>query len=308
MHPVTTHCCVCSQAGSGAQSTFQRVPALSFDGSPFKQWSESVDTILTRGRDLVWIFSGKLHTHDKLIREQMHKLKWEFKPIALMYDTKSMKDAGHIRRQRGMANASATENIYLAWKGSIPKDLAKSRLYVDKGSLTYVDYMSRVPVAQLSELMMVPRIVKEMTLAWSVPGGVSPGEEGGSENSDGSEAAVEDDIDEEAKKSRKYSKRHSGRALMRKISSEETVWFPLDNAPMLMRELVHETNPRWVLHGTPASGVGIVGLLTHGCTVVGCCHDADHAGTLRSLVQQRVAEEFLTVGSALAITGSVRYM
>jgi hypothetical protein len=37
---------------------------------------------------------------------------------------------------------------------------------------------------------------------------------------------------------------------MRQVSAEETIWFPLDNNPLVIRELCHETKPRWVLYGT----------------------------------------------------------
>ena len=52
------------------------------------------------------------------------------------------------------------------------------------------------------------------------------------------------------------------RRLYRRASEEEVVWFPHDNHPDLLKELVWESgNPRWVLHGTPASGASILGCL-----------------------------------------------
>jgi hypothetical protein len=52
----------------------------------------------------------------------------------------------------------------------------------------------------------------------------------------------------------------------------------LDNAPELMQELAHESGARWAVHGTPASGVGIVGLLRAGLTVFAIARDKEHVG------------------------------
>ena len=47
------------------------------------------------------------------------------------------------------------------------------------------------------------------------------------------------------------------------------MWFTHDNHPDLLKELVWEAgNPCWVLHGTPASGAGVLGCLEMG----GQCH------------------------------------
>ena len=55
------------------------------------------------------------------------------------------------------------------------------------------------------------------------------------------------------------------------------VWFPHDNHPDLLKELAWESgNPRWVLHGTPASGAGVMGLMEMGTSVVACCEDPHH--------------------------------
>ena len=157
-----------STTGEGSKhSLFQRLPAMTPESGVFKNWAESIDPILSPGNDFAWIFSGKVTSHEKIIRDQLAKLRWEYKTFTLLYDVKQMKDAGHIRRQRGIGNAGASELVFLAWKGSFPKGMAKTRLYVDKGSSTYVDYMMKVPVATASELMLVPKVVCEDTLTWS---------------------------------------------------------------------------------------------------------------------------------------------
>ena len=53
------------------------------------------------------------------------------------------------------------------------------------------------------------------------------------------------------------------RRLYRQTTGESVVWFPHDNHPDLLKELVWESgSPRWVLHGTPASGAGIIAWFT----------------------------------------------
>jgi len=260
---------------------------------------KAVNAIMVKNRDLAWVFGGKVLSHERVFRDIFKTVKWECNVFYLLYDSKAMRDAGYYKRMRGVGNAGATELLFLCWKGQLPKDLAKNRLFVDKGSPTYVDYMTRVPVALPHEMMTVPRDVKEATLAWGVSASV--------ENFENEEQSDDDDADEQdaedpSAQTRKYAKRNCNRALMRQVSNQDTIWFPLDNSPLLMRELVHETNPRWVIHGTPASGVGLMGILHHGCTVVAWCRDEAHATTLREHVKMRVAEEFMQHTSALCVT------
>ena len=72
------------------------------------------------------------------------------------------------------------------------------------------------------------------------------------------------------------------------------VWFPHDNHPDLLKELVWETgSPRWVLHGTPASGAGIIGCLEAGVSVIALCEDAHHETHLSRVVMERAVEAML---------------
>ena len=74
-------------------------------------------------------------------------------------------------------------------------------------------------------------------------------------------------------------------------------WFPLDNTPDLLRELVWEcggNTVRWVLHGTPASGAGVIGCLEMGCSVVCLCEDAHHKGNFEIALKERAVERLIT--------------
>ena len=84
------------------------------------------------------------------------------------------------------------------------------------------------------------------------------------------------------------------RRLYRKASDESVVWIPHDNHPDLLKELVWESSsPRWVLHGTPASGAGIMGCLEAGVSVIALCEDTHHETHLSKTVRGRAVEAML---------------
>ena len=129
---------------------------------------------------------------------------------------------------------------------------------------------------------------------WSANADTSREDDGAS----GEGSGREDDVLEEPR--RKYPKRGAGRALFRQMSADQVVWFPLDNSPALMRELAHEAQARWAVHGTPASGVGVLGLICAGLTVLAIAKDKAHAEQLYQCVLQRVSQELCTPSSPLA--------
>ena len=83
--------------------------------------------------------------------------------------------------------------------------MAKTRLHVDKGSPTYLDFMAKVPVANFNDLMRVSRSVKDATQSWSV----------GAADTMGEEESASSGGEEIKEPKRKYAKRGSGRALFR---------------------------------------------------------------------------------------------
>ena len=86
------------------------------------------------------------------------------------------------------------------------------------------------------------------------------------------------------------------RKLYRHATGEEVEWFPLDNAPDLLRELVWECgghHVRWILHGTPASGAGVIGCLEMGSSVVCLCDDAHHKENFEKALKERAVERML---------------
>lgn len=89
---------------------------------------------------------------------------------------------------------------------------------------------------------------------------------------------------------KKYARRGSGRALLRNHSNDEVVWHPHDMSPSLMREIVHMTMAGWVLLPTPGAGNMVLGALYNGVTSVAVCQDARIEETLRSCLQDKIAQ------------------
>ena len=86
------------------------------------------------------------------------------------------------------------------------------------------------------------------------------------------------------------------RKLYRPATGTEIVWFPHDNAPELLKECVWESDVddlRWVLHGTPAGGAGVAGVLETGASVVCLCEDTHHKTHFQQFLRERCVEALL---------------
>ena len=84
------------------------------------------------------------------------------------------------------------------------------------------------------------------------------------------------------------------RMLYKQVEGTKAPWFPHDNDPELLRELIHEAGtPRWVFHGTPASGAGVHGCMEASCSVVLLCFDEHHRTELRKAMVQRSVEHMV---------------
>ena len=167
-----------------------------------------------------------------------------------------------------MANSKTYEKAILCWKGKFPGGVPKDRQYVDVGSALYVDTMLKVPVLHLKDLTYVDKSVLGENLKTMC--GLS--DEVAAEDLG---VAAEEPVADSAASVKPLQEHVKKRRLYRTATDESVVWFPHDNHPDLLKELVWESgSPRWVLHGTPASGAGILGCLeTWGqrhCSVRGC--------------------------------------
>ena len=199
---------------------------------------------------------------------------------------------------RGLANSKTCEKAFLCWKGPIPKNMPKERQYVDAGTALYINSMLKVPVLAPKDLTFVDREV--LATSMKSMGGMQEVAASAAGDMDdpmdldpvAASAALEDgqagsdSLVQHVKKRRLY--RHA--------TGEEVEWFPLDNAPDLLRELVWEGGGnivRWVLHGTPASGSGVIGCLEMGCSVVCLCEDTHHAENFQKALNERAVERML---------------
>jgi hypothetical protein len=234
----TKNACIAKiYAGAGGkksrQNWWQRVPA--FVLSDFQLWAKAQDALLTLGEDMVWVFSGKLRSTERILEAEFQRLKWESKPLTLVYDPRTMRHMYWVR-ERGMGNAGMSEVLFCCWKGRVPRCFPSNCMHVDAGAPVYYDVMQRAQVASESELLLGSPADRDLLLAL-----LGADSAGGDEEADAEEDAAEEPDGKSPASKRKYAKRHSGRALCRVSSSDQVPLFPLDNSPRLMKEIAHES-------------------------------------------------------------------
>ena len=219
----------------------------------------------------------------------------------MCYNTKQMMQYGHFKRQRGVANSRSHELLFMCYKGRLPKQLAKSRFYVDAGSPMFSEVVRNVPVLAQKNHALVTRDIRETSLQTMT--GVDVSEV---EAQDPESQGIPTLEDEEAATAGAEAARAGTtpqksiltavkkRKLYRQLSGTEVPWFPHDNDFELLKELCHEAGrPRWVYFGTPAGGAGIHGCIEMGCSVLGLCFDEHHRKHLGTFLVQRAVEAML---------------
>ena len=192
---------------------------------------------------------------------------------------------------RGVANSKTYEKAILCWKGKFPSGLPNDRQYVDAGSELYVDAMLKVPVLHPKDLTYVDASVLAESLKTMC----------GLSDADEEEATPEEPEEAASAASMRPLQEHvKKRRLYRTATDESVVWFPHDNHPDLLKEFVWESgSPRWVLHGTPASGAGIIGCFETGASVVALCEDTHHQKHLEIALRERAVEAMLSGSSRI---------
>ncbi|MDA8584013.1 hypothetical protein N9L68_07250 [bacterium] len=162
---------------------------------------------------------------------------------------------------------------------------------MDAGSNTYEGPMVKVLVLHPKDLTNTEKTVIEQSLKSMI--GLYEEHQDVAESQVADSAAdlqVVDSADQERSLQGDVKKRR----LYQRTSDESMVWFPHDNHPDLLKEFVWESgNPRRVLHGTPASGAGILGCLEAGVSVIALCEDIHHETTLSVAVKERCVEAML---------------
>ena len=156
---------------------------------------------------------------------------------------------------------------------------------MDAGSELYVDTMLKVPVLHPKDLTYVDASVLAESLKTMC----------GLSDADEEEATPEEPEEAASAASMRPLQEHvKKRRLYRTATDESVVWFPHDNHPDLLKEFVWDSgSPRWVLHGTPASGAGIIGCFETGASVVALCEDTHHQKHLEIALRERAVEAML---------------
>ena len=275
-----------------SETIVQREPLI--DMEKFTAFCQVASNVLKPGCDFVWILAGKSDFNVQRIRQKVAEFGWKDKAVHLVYDFK-ISHKWYVKKMRGMANSKSYEKAILCWKGKFPSGLPKDRQYVDVGSALYVDTMLKVPVLHPKDLTYVDMSV----LAESLKTMCGLAEEVALDDPDVAESAAPGAdsaalVADSAASLRPLQEYVKKRRLYRSTTDESVVWFPHDNHPDLLKEFVWESgSPRWVLHGTPASGAGLIGCLETGVSVIALCENAHHQRHLDIALRERAVEAML---------------
>ena len=271
----------------------QREPLL--DETKFKGFVTLMNSVMKDNSDLCWVMLGKAEQNFDKVMKEIRQVGWKTKVFTLIYDTRLLQK-WYWTRMRGIANSKNLEKLVLCWKGKVPPGLPKERRYIDAGSRLYNEVVLKVPVVAPKDLAFVDKSVREQSLTTmagiaDTPADPLPdsGDAPPAANSAASAGAVAEPVD--------LVKHIKKRKLYRQATGTEVPWFPHDNAPELLKECVWEAgldDVRWVLHGTPAGGAGVAGVLETGVSVVCLCEDTHHKTHFLQFLRERCVEALLT--------------
>ena len=279
------------------------------DEADFERFVATVEPLMQAGRDVLWVLAGRTDSNLAKVKKILRKYKIRIEVFYLCYNTKQMQQYGHWKRQRGLANSKSLEQAFYVYKGRVPKNMPKNRMYVDAGSSLFNQVMKNVPVLAPRHQALVPRAVRETSLMSMV--GVPHNEDDGEqeklkllqEDDDGTGLHQPHGADQQDKAL--VAAQMKKRKLYRQFSGTEVPWFPHDNDVDLLKEFCWEAGrPRWVFHGTPAGGAGVHGCLEAGCSVVALCYDEHHRTRLQKFFLQRAVEAMVS-GTTLVFKDDV---
>ena len=131
----------------------------------FGRFVDTAEPLMKPGQDVMWVMVGRTETNLAKIRKQLAKSKLQSDMFYFCYNTKQMKQYGHFKRERGLANSKSIEHAFLVWKGPVPRCLAKHRLHVDAGSSLFNQIMKGVPVLVPKHAAFVSREVRDKSLS-----------------------------------------------------------------------------------------------------------------------------------------------
>ena len=267
----------------------------------FERYVKSMFPLMLPGRDVMWVLGGRTDTNRAKVPKILAKNGFNHRMFHLCYNTKLMMQYGHFKRQRGIARSRNHEILYLCFKHRMPKNLAKTRVYVDGGSAVFNEVVRNVPVLSHKHHALVSKEVREESLSAMV--GVDVAEVEAREAEDQPPIVLDEDeataaepaaTADAASEKVLLTAAVKKRKLYRQLTGTEVTWFPHDNDIELLKELVHEAGrPRWVYFGTPAGGAGIHGCIEMGCSVLALCYDEHHRKNLEPFLVQRAVGAML---------------
>ena len=166
---------------------------------------------------------------------------WKDKAVHLIYDFNNISKF-YVKKMRGMANSKTYEKAIFCWKGRFPNGLPKDRHYVDAGSALYVDTMLKVPVLHPKDLTYMEMSV--LGESFKTMCGLS--EHIVIDDPDVAESAalVADSaalVADSAATLHPLQEYVKTWHLYRSTVEESVVWFPHDNHPDLLKELIWES-------------------------------------------------------------------
>jgi hypothetical protein len=268
------------------------------DEVDFERFVATVEPLLQAGRDVLWVLAGRTESNLPKLKKILAKHRMHIEVFYLCYNTKQMQSYGYWKRQRGIANSKSLEQALYVYKGKVPKNMPKNRMYVDAGSSLFNQVLKNVPVLAPRHQAFVSRAVRETSLMSMV--GVPHSEDNGEqeklkllqEDEDGTVLDQPHGADQQDKAH--YAAQRK-RKLYRQLSGTNVPWFPHDNDMELLKEFCWESgSPRWVFYGTPAGGAGVHGCLEAGCSVVALCYDEHHRTHLKKFFLERAVEAMVT--------------
>ena len=137
-------------------------PAL--DEEDFKRFLQSLAPLMKPGRDVLRVLGGRTDVNNPKLKHALTRNSFHYKEFHLFYNTKHMAQYGHFKKQRGIANSRSHELLFLCYKGRLPKLLAKTRVYVDAGSVIFNEVVRNVLVLSQKCHALVSREIREKSL------------------------------------------------------------------------------------------------------------------------------------------------
>jgi hypothetical protein len=288
------------------QNVFLRYPPVHKER--LEAFLTAVDSIMQPKQDFVVIFEGRVKENRGIILKLLEKdMKWQHREMTLVSDKGAFDKvlvSGTTKKRRrihrGFATAKYRENVFICWKGKVPRVQNRRRTVVDVGAWVADDTMSNVPVLPLKDRPTVPAATKAEVFKGSTwAGKADDGQESDSsldDHSDCSSKHANEQDNAETPKSSTKSANKRGRALVRKPTDVGAV--PLFTHPIhpnLIREFVISLSATWAIFGTPESGCGLMGCLSPlaKVPVVAFARNAAHANVLTELVKNTITEQCL---------------